>query len=115
MPQRPRRPEPPSKARSSALALLLTPLLLPTASPAQQPDAAGFDLDRVLVIDRYEPFYATETHALRDVLDEGILNDETPLLVMEHPSGVLAFVMDQMAYHHLAQGDIDGEPWMVSF
>ena len=22
---------------------------------------------------------------------------------------------DQMAYHHVAQGDIAGEPWMVSF
>jgi hypothetical protein len=27
----------------------------------------------------------------------------------------VALVTDQMAYHHVAQGEIAGEPWMVSF
>jgi hypothetical protein len=35
---------------------------------------------------------------------------------MDHPeAGRLALVTDQMAYHHVAQGEIAGEPWMVSF
>ena len=34
---------------------------------------------------------------------------------MEHHAGRLAFVMDQLAYHHVAQGELRGEPWMVSF
>jgi hypothetical protein len=34
---------------------------------------------------------------------------------MDHPAGRLAFLTDQMAYHHVAQGEMNGEPWMVSF
>jgi hypothetical protein len=34
---------------------------------------------------------------------------------MEHPAGLLAFLTDQMVYHHVAQGETNGEPWMVSF
>ena len=36
-------------------------------------------------------------------------------MVMDHGPEPLALVMDQMAYHHVAQGDMMGEPWMVSF
>ncbi|NIN72020.1 MAG: hypothetical protein GTO46_08910 [Gemmatimonadetes bacterium] len=84
-----------------------------TDSLAQQ----GFDLDRAFILDSasVEPFYVTETRSLRQALDEGVINEATPLVVMEHEAGRLAFVVDQLAYHHMAQGDIDGEPWMVSF
>lgn len=46
---------------------------------------------------------------------KGYLQAQTRVLIMEHSKGRLALVTDQMAYHHTAQGEIDGEPWMVSF
>lgn len=46
---------------------------------------------------------------------KGYLQAQTRVLIMEHSKGRLALVTDQMAYHHTAQGEIEGEPWMVSF
>ena len=64
---------------------------------------------------RFEPFLVSETEPMRDAMSAGKLQDDTRLLVLDHPAGVLAFLTDQMTYHHVAQGEIDGEPWMVSF
>ncbi len=73
--------------------------------------------DRAFVLDSttYKPFYVTQTRPLQQALDDGMLNAATPLLVMQHSAGTLAFAVDQLAYHHIAQGEIAGEPWMVSF
>lgn len=103
-------------ARPGTILWSVLPLLAlstPIAGRAQ----GDFDLDRAFILDStvYQPFYVTETLPLRQALDEGLINEKAPLLVMEHPVGTLAFSVDQMAYHHLAQGVIDGEPWMVSF
>ena len=89
--------------------------VMTTALAAQ---ATGeFDLDRALIMDQvpFEPFRVTDTRSLRAALDNGDIDKETRLLVMEHSTGSLALVVDQMAYHHVAQGDINGEAWMVSF
>ncbi len=76
-----------------------------------------FDIDiaRIGVGSRFEPFRVSETEPLRDAMSAGKLQGDTRVLVLDHPSGALAFLTDQMAYHHVAQGEIDGEPWMVSF
>jgi hypothetical protein len=112
-------PQPSLVRRSSHLWPTLTLLTLFTAadSRAQERADQGFDLDRAFILDSTAnlPFYVTETRSVRQALDEGAINEATALLVMEHRAGTLAFVVDQLAYHHMAQGDIDGEPWMVSF
>ena len=80
--------------------------------------APTFDPDRLYLVDEdtYLPFVVQETIPLSRALDEDMLDGETSVLVMEHPqAGRLALVADQMAYHHVAQGEIAGEPWMVSF
>ncbi len=81
---------------------------------AQEPE---FDIDRARVGagSRFEPFRVSQTQSLRQALVAGVVASGTRLLVMEHAAGRLALLTDQMAYHHLAQGDIAGEPWMVSF
>jgi hypothetical protein len=105
----------PSPFRCEAVHWSILPLLIftPVAAHAQ----ASFDIDRAFILDStvYEPFNVTQTQPLRRALDEGIINVATPLLVMEHRAGNLAFAVDQLAYHHVAQGEIEGEPWMVSF
>ena len=81
---------------------------------AQGPE---FDIDRARVGagSRFEPFRVSQTQSLRQALAAGVVVSDTRLLVMEHAAGRLALLTDQMAYHHVAQGDIAGEPWMVSF
>ena len=76
-----------------------------------------FDIDiaRIGVASRFEPFRVSETEPLQGAMSAGKLQGDTHVLVMDHPAGRLAFLTDQMVYHHVAQGEINGEPWMVSF
>ena len=81
---------------------------------AQEPE---FDITRARVGagSKFEPFRVNETQLLSDAVTAGVVESDTRLLLMEHSAGWLALLTDQMAYHHVAQGDIAGEPWMVSF
>ena len=81
---------------------------------AQEPE---FDIARARVGagSRFEPFRVTETEPLQDAMSANKLQRDTRVLVMDHPAGLLAFITDQMVYHHVAQGETNGEPWMVSF
>ena len=99
--------------------LFALPLSFWTAvASAQDTDFdTDFDIDiaRIGVGSRFEPFRVSETEPLQDAMSAGKLQSDTRLLVLDHPAGVLAFLTDQMAYHHVAQGEMNGEPWMVSF
>ncbi len=105
----------PPLLRREAVRWSILPLLIftPIAAHAQ----ANFDIERAFLLDStdYRAFNVTKTQPLRRALDQGIINEATPLLVMEHRAGNLAFAVDQLAYHHAAQGEIEGEPWLVSF
>jgi hypothetical protein len=87
-------------------------------APAED-DPEAFDEGRAYIVDEtvFVPFRPTEDdlQPLRAALYEGALQPDTWLFIMEHDAGRLALVMDQMAYHHVAQGELKGEPWMVSF
>lgn len=85
---------------------------------ARAQEVADFDIERAFLADStiYAPFRVEASLPLSEALEKGRLDDRTSLLVMEHPgAGRLALVTDQMAYHHVAQGRIAGEPWLVSF
>lgn len=105
----------------ASLAALLATAASAFSASAQQVVTAGseeFDRNRAVLFDStiYAPFHVTdESRPLRDALSDGTLQDETLLLVIEHSKGRLALVRDQMSYHHVAQGEFMGEPWMVSF
>jgi hypothetical protein len=43
------------------------------------------------------------------------LDPRAALLVVQRGGQSRALVVRQMAYHHVAQGTLAGEPWMVSF
>lgn len=100
-----------------ALALPLALAGATAGSAAAQVQSDEFDLDRAFLSDEtmFVPFEVTETVPLRDALAAGTLSDGTALLVFEHEMGKLAFSTQQLAYHHIAQGEMAGEPWMVSF
>lgn len=99
-------------ARIRCFGLTGVALLMGGAAGAQE-----FDISRAALTDStvFEPFVVRETRSLSAALNEGIVDRDTRLLVFETPEGPLALVTAQMAYHHLAQGDVAGQPWMVSF
>ena len=61
------------------------------------------------------PFYVERTEPLTDALEEGRVGSDTRVLVIETAAGPLAFLQDQMAFHHLAEGRAGGKDWMASF
>jgi len=81
------------------------------------PAKPGFDISRFSGAGNgwFETFYVKDTESLRDVLKAGRVAEDTRLLVAHTVGGRLAFVTDQMAYHHLAQGSAGGKDWLVSF
>ncbi len=89
----------------------------PVAADGQENPLQKFDVDRAWIVDStmFEPFVVSETRRLRDVLDDNAIHAGTPVVVLQHPAGRLALLTEQMVYHHAAQGEINGEPWMVSF
>ncbi len=80
-------------------------------------EAATFDPARALLNDApmFTPFRPTGTTRLADALRDGDVLDDTGVLVTEVGGQLLALVTQQMSYHHVAQGEMAGEPWMVTF
>lgn len=81
------------------------------------PAKPGFDIRRFNNTGngRFETFYVKKTEPLRQALDEGRLAPDTPVLVTGTASGRLALLMDQMSFHHVAQGNTGGKDWLASF
>ena len=98
-----------------AAALFALPLSLWPSDTSAQDNEFDIDIARIGLGSRFEPFRVSETESLSDAMSSGKLQGDTRVLVLDHPAGLLAFLTDQMVYHHVAQGEIDGEPWMVSF
>jgi len=96
----------------SSAQVISPPLLLPKG-----PSTPGFDITRLNSENygAFEPFYVTDTQPLKKALDEGNVAQDTRLLVTETAGGKLALLMDQMVYHHLAQGRDGGKDWMATF
>jgi hypothetical protein len=81
------------------------------------PANPGFDITRFSNAGNrwFETFYVTKTDSLRDALKAGKVAEDTRLLVTETKAGKLALLMDQMAYHHIAEGHAGGKDWMATF
>lgn len=96
--------------------LLLT-LLFFLSPGAFSQTAATFDIDRYSTFGEgfFETFYVDETHGLQSALDSGLVTETTQLLVTRTDSGNLAMIRDQMAFHHIAQGEANGLAWMATF
>lgn len=81
------------------------------------PAKAGWDIKRFSNLGNgwFETFHVTKTESLQAVLNDGRVADNTRLLVMETAAGRLAFINDQMSFHHIAQGRAGGKDWMATF
>ncbi len=78
---------------------------------------AGFDMSRASVKDKdlFKPFNVRATRPLKQFMARGDVAGDTPVLLMEGEAGSLVLLTHQMTYHHVAQGELAGRPWMVSF
>ena len=76
-----------------------------------------FDPDRAILAERpnFDAFRQKETQSLADALKDGAVERDTPLMVMQREEATLALITTQMAYHHVAKGNLMGEPWLVTF
>ena len=63
----------------------------------------------------FETYYVQETQLLREALIGGLITEDTDLLVTKTEKGNLALIRDQMAFHHIAQGSVNGKDWMATF
>ena len=81
------------------------------------PVKEGFDTDRAILWARpnFVPLRDPEWQSLRAARRAGEVSDETIVVTFDVAGKTLALVSGQMAYHHVAQGEMDGEPWMVTF
>lgn len=81
------------------------------------PRKEGFDAERAYLGSgpTFTPLHDPEFEPLEGALRSGAVEDDTPLLVFEAGGETLALVTAQMSYHHVAQGEMAGEPWMVTF
>ena len=81
------------------------------------PVKEGFDTDRAILWARpnFIPLRDPNWQSLRGARRAGSVSDETTVVTFEVSGKTLVLVSGQMAYHHVAQGVMDGEPWMVTF
>jgi len=99
---------------------LFAGLILASALPFAALDAQtaeDFDESRARIGERpiFDAFYPEQYEPLADVRRSGRVNDDTALLVLRRGDTTLTLLTMQMSYHHVAQGELAGEPWMVSF
>ena len=89
----------------------------PTPSGTPSAIAARFDTDRAIFWARpnFTPLRDPDWRPLRGVRRAGDLTDETTVVTFDVQGKTLVLVSSQMAYHHVAQGEMEGEPWMVTF
>lgn len=79
--------------------------------------ADHFDMSRAVILEEptFKPFYPERYLPLREALRQRDVQVNQRLLVAEIGSHVLALDLHQMSYHHVAQGELAGVLWLVSF
>ncbi len=89
----------------------------PTEGEGKTKRVVGFEPGRAILDDTwgFDPFPVAATEPLQDALEAGKVGKETAVLLLRRGDTRLALLTEQMSYHHIAQGELEGEPWMVAF
>ena len=116
-----------SRLLATGILWCLALAVLPTVAASQDFERApadpnmkvkdGFDRDRAIFWAKpnFIPLRDPEWQSLRAARRAGDIQDDTPVLSFSVAGKTLALVSSQMSYHHVAQGEMAGEPWMVTF
>ena len=81
------------------------------------PRKDGFDTDRAIfwAQPNFIPLRDPEWKSLRAARRSGEVTDQTTVVSFQIQGKTLSLVSSQMSYHHVAQGKMEGEPWMITF
>lgn len=63
----------------------------------------------------FRPLAVQRTERLADALRSNWVRGETPLLALERDGAALALLTSQMIFHHVAQGEWNGTPFLATF
>ncbi len=87
------------------------------ATTTELTGAATFDAKRAILHQRdmFRPLAVQHTERLDDALSGRVVRGETPLLVLERDGAALALLTSQMIFHHVAQGEWSGTPFLATF
>ncbi len=79
--------------------------------------AATFDAKRAFLSkrDMFRPLVVQRTERLADALGSKKVRGETALLVLERDGAALTLLTSQMIFHHVAQGEWNGTPFLATF
>ena len=103
------------RKNGNSTSLMIAMFLLSSNVFAQT--ATSFDINRYSTFGAgfFETYYVQESQLLREALIAGLVTEDTDLLVTKTEAGNLALIRDQMAFHHIAQGSVNGKDWMATF
>ena len=85
--------------------------------PSELTAAATFDAKRAILSkrDMFRPLAVGRTEGLADALRGKKVRAETPVLVLEREGEALALLTSEMIFHHVAQGEWNGTPFLATF
>lgn len=85
--------------------------------PNELTAAATFDAKRAILSkrDMFRPLAVQRTERLADALRGKKVRGETPVLVLERDGKALALLTSEMIFHHVAQGEWNGTPFLATF
>ncbi|EGK08247.1 hypothetical protein ACFQ49_13780 [Kroppenstedtia eburnea] len=73
-----------------------------------------FDISRFMK-QQFKPFPVEGSEPLKNAVGRGQIKKEDTVLVVNRGGERLSFWMYQMTYHHVAQGKLAGEPYIVNY
>jgi hypothetical protein len=65
--------------------------------------------------DMFQRFTVKSSESLDKAVEQKKINQDDLILILERNDCRLAFSVFQMAYHHIAQGELKGDPYLVTF
>jgi hypothetical protein len=79
--------------------------------------ATTFDAKRAILSkrDMFRPLAVQRTERLADAMARKKVSADTPLLLLERDGAALALLTQQMIFHHVAQGELNGTPFLATF
>ncbi|MEM7414874.1 MAG: hypothetical protein AAF389_05205 [Gemmatimonadota bacterium] len=97
--------------------LFALPLVAMLPGTVEAQTAEDFDESRAYLGEApmFDAFYPEAYEPLSTLLRDGRVDDDTAILRLRRGDTTLTLITNQMSYHHIAQGELAGEPWMVSF
>ncbi len=87
------------------------------ANPSELTAAATFDAKRAILSkrDMFRPLAVQRTEGLAGALSSKKVRAETPLLVLDRNGAALSLLTSEMIFHHVAQGEWNGTPFLATF